>query len=372
MSLHKRSVIAQERFEHARILVVDDQPGNVRLLEVFLAEAGYRHVEGMTDPTQVLERMDNGPLDLLLLDMRMPVLDGLSVLALLQEAIRQDGLQVIVLTAQTERETRLAALSLGARDYLVKPFDTDEVLCRIRNALESRFLYQDREGEAERLEVLVTRRTEQLIETQFELVRCLARAGEFRDSDTGSHIFRVSIGCHLLAQAAGLPPQQVELIRYAAMMHDIGKIGIADQLLLKPGKLTPEEFEQIKAHCQFGVDILGDYNADVTRMARQIAFTHHERWDGQGYPSGLAGEQIPIEGRITAIIDVYDALTSERPYKSALSPQDALAIIRAGAGSQFDPELVEHFIAIYPEFLRRMQHLAREWTAEPATARRYA
>ena len=360
MKIEKSSVLARERFHDARILVVDDQPGNVRLLEVFLGEAGYQHVEGITDPTLVLERMDNGPLDLILLDMRMPVLDGLSVLSLLQEPIHQEGLQVIVLTAQTERETRLAALSLGARDYLVKPFDTDEVLCRIHNALECRFLYQDRAGEAERLEALVTQRTEQLVETQFELVRCLARAGEFRDSDTGSHIFRVSIGCHLLAQAAGLPRREVELIRYASMMHDIGKIGIADQILLKPGKLTPEEFEQIKVHCQFGVDILGDYNADVTRMAREIAFTHHERWDGKGYPSRLAGEQIPIEGRITAIIDVYDALTSERPYKRAFSAEDALAIIRESAGNQFDPQLVEHFITIYPEFQKQMQKFSRD------------
>jgi putative two-component system response regulator len=349
-----------ERFAAANILVVDDQPGNVRLLEVLLAEAGYRQVEGMTDPTQVLERLDRAPLDLLLLDMRMPVLDGLSVLSLLQDSIHQEGLQVIVLTAQTERDTRLAALSLGARDYLVKPFDTDEVLCRIHNALESRFLYQDREGEAERLEDLVAQRTEQLIETQFELVRCLARAGEFRDSDTGSHIFRVSVGCHLLAGAAGLPRQRIELIRYASMMHDIGKIGIADQLLLKPGKLTAAEFEQIKAHCQFGVDILGDYNADVTRMAREIAFTHHERWDGQGYPCGLAGERIPIEGRITAIIDVYDALTSERPYKRAVPADEALAIIVAGAGSQFDPQLVDYFVAIYPEFQQQMLRFARD------------
>lgn len=182
-----------------------------------------------------------------------------------------------------------------------------------------------------------------MIETQFELVRCLARAGEFRDNDTGSHIFQVSIGCHILARAAGLPRQQTELIRYAAMMHDIGKIGISDQLLLKPGKLTPEEFEKIKIHCQFGVDILGDYNADVTKMAREIAFTHHERWDGNGYPSSLVGEQIPIEGRITAIIDVYDALTSERPYKRAFSAADALAIIRGSAGAQFDPQLVVSF-----------------------------
>lgn len=360
MKFNKKSALAKERFFNARILVVDDQPGNVRLLEVFLADAGYRRVEGITDPTQVLERMDREALDLMLLDMRMPVLDGLSVLALLQEPIHQEGLQVIVLTAQTEHETRLAALSLGARDYLVKPFDNDEVLCRIHNALECRFLYQDREGEAERLEELVTQRTEQLIETQFELVRCLARAGEFRDSDTGSHIFRVSIGCHLLARAAGLPRQQTELIRYAAMMHDIGKIGIADQLLLKPGKLTAEEFEQIKIHCQYGVDILGDYNADVTKMAREIAYTHHERWDGKGYPSGLAGEQIPIEGRITAIIDVYDALTSERPYKRAFSDEDALAIIRGSSGTQFDPQLVEHFIDIYPEFQKQMQALARD------------
>ena len=359
MTARRQSALASERFHNARILVVDDQPGNVRLLEVFLAEAGYQRVEGITDPTLVLESMDRDPVDLMLLDMRMPVLDGLSVLSLLQDAIHHEGLQVIVLTAQTERETRLAALSRGARDYLVKPFDTEEVLCRIHNTLESRFLYQDREGEAERLEALVTRRTEQLIETQFELMRCLARAGEFRDSDTGSHIIRVSIGCHLLARAAGLPPEKMELIRYAAMMHDIGKIGISDQLLLKPEKLTPEEFEEIKNHCRFGVDILGNHPADVTQMARVIAYTHHERWDGKGYPSGLAGEEIPIEGRITAIIDVYDALTSERPYKKPFTSEQALDIIRKGAGSQFDPTLVAHFLEIYDQFQLQMHALSK-------------
>lgn len=352
MNEQKQSILPPERFHNARILVVDDQPGNVRLLEIFLAEAGYTRVEGITDPTQVLECIDREPLDLMLLDMRMPVLDGLSVLSLLHETIHQEGLQVIVLTAQTERETRLAALSRGARDYLVKPFDTDEVLCRIHNALETRFLYQDREGEAERLETVVTERTGQLIETQFELVRSLARAGEFRDSDTGAHIIRVSLGCFLLAEAANLPRQQTELIRYASMMHDIGKIGIADHLLLKPGKLTPEEFEQMKTHCQFGVDILGDYNSDVTIMARNIALTHHEHWDGKGYPHGLTGENIPIEGRITAVIDVYDALISVRPYKRAFSIPEALAIIRDSAGQHFDPTLVKHFLAIQPELER--------------------
>lgn len=344
--------IQSQRFHDAKILIVDDQPGNVRLLEVFLAEAGYTCVKGITDPTQVLECLDDEPLDLILLDMRMPILDGLSVLTLLQEVIHREGLQVIVLTAQTERETRLAALSRGARDYLVKPFDNEEVLCRIHNALETRFLYQDREGEAARLEVLVKERTSELIETQFELVRSLARAGEFRDSDTGSHIIRVSIGCFLLAEAAGLPREDIELIRYASMMHDIGKIGIADHLLLKPGKLSEEEFEAMKTHCQFGVDILGDYNANVTQMARKIALTHHEKWDGYGYPAGLSGEDIPIEGRITAIIDVYDALISVRPYKPAFSIPEALEIIRKSSGSHFEPRLVECFLRIQPEMER--------------------
>ncbi len=197
-----------------------------------------------------------------------------------------------------------------------------------------------------------------LVETQFELVRCLARAGEFRDNDTGSHILRVSIGCHMLAQAAGLPRKEVELIRYASMMHDIGKIGVSDRVLLKPAKLTPEEFEHMKSHCAVGVEILGDYEADVTRMARDIALTHHERWDGAGYPRGLKGEEIPVTGRITAIIDVYDALISTRPYKQAMSVEEALAMIREGSGHQFDPRLVEHFFAIQDEFQKQMSALA--------------
>jgi len=277
---------------------------------------------------------------------------------LLEDAIHHEGLQVIVLTAQTERETRLAALARGARDYLVKPFDNDEVLSRIRNALETRFLYQDRQNEADRLERLVEERTRLLSETQFELVRCLARAGEFRDNDTGSHILRVSIGCHMLAQKAGLPRKEAELIRYASMMHDIGKIGIADGVLLKPSRLTPDEFEHMKTHCQVGVDILGDYDADVTRMARDIAYTHHERWDGKGYPRGLKGDDIPISGRITAIIDVYDALISTRPYKKAFTIEEALEKIRDGAGHQFDPTLVDHFMAIQDEFQQQMSALS--------------
>jgi putative two-component system response regulator len=357
MRVYGQAVLPSARFQEARILVVDDQPGNVRLLEVFLADAGYRHVEGLTDSTQVLESLDREPADLILLDMRMPVLDGLGVLTLLRDAIHQEGLQVIVLTAQTERETRLAALERGARDYLVKPFDNEEVLFRIHNALETRFLYQDRDNEAERLEALVDERTQMLVETQFELVRCLARAGEFRDNDTGSHILRVSLGCHMLAQAAGLPRKEVELIRYASMMHDIGKIGVSDRVLLKPAKLTPEEFEHMKTHCVVGVEILGDYEADVTRMARDIALTHHERWDGTGYPCGLKGEEIPVTGRITAIIDVYDALISIRPYKQAMSVEEALAMIREGSGHQFDPGLVEHFFAIQDEFQKQMNAL---------------
>lgn len=348
-----------ERFRDARILAVDDQPSNIRLLEAALGQAGYRQVSGLTDPTRVLEIIDDGPIDLLLLDMRMPVLDGQAILALLQEEIHQDGMQVIVLTAQTERETRLAALAQGARDYILKPFDNEELLCRIHNALETRFLYQERDQETERLEAMVRRRTAQLAETQFELVRCLARAGEFRDSDTGSHILRVSIGCHFLAEAAGLPQLTVELIRYAAMMHDIGKIGVADRILHKPGKLTPEEFTEIKAHCRVGVEIIGNHDADVTQMARSIALTHHERWDGQGYPQGLRENEIPIEGRITAIIDVYDALTSARPYKLPYPPAEAIAIIRDGAGSQFDPWLVERFLVIHDEFRRQLDLLDR-------------
>ncbi len=346
-----------EQFLAARIVAVDDQPGNIRLLEALLGEAGYRHLTGLTDPTLVLETLDTQNVDLLLLDMRMPVLDGLSVLALLQEEIHRNGLQVIVLTAETERDSRLQALARGARNFITKPFDNEELLCRIHNALETRFLHLDRAKEAERLEAMVRERTAQLAETQFELVRCLARAGEFRDSDTGSHILRVSIGCRMLAEAAGLSAHQVELIRYASMMHDIGKIGVADRILLKPMKLTPDEFEEIKTHCQYGVDIIGNHPADVTQMARDIAYTHHECWDGNGYPRGLRGEAIPIAGRITAIIDVYDALTSSRPYKAAFSPNEALAMIREGAGSKFDPNLVANFLLIHDTLHQQLDAL---------------
>ena len=302
---------------------------NVSLLEDVLEVGGYTNVTSTTDPTRVEQLCAEIPFDLILLDIRMPVMDGFQVMRALAEPIGQ-GLPILVLTAQNDRDTRLRALAGGARDFVTKPFDADEVLQRVRNLLDIRLLFRERAQQAVLLEQKVDQRTQELHEAHYEVIRHLARAGEYRDTDTGRHVERMSLYCQRLAQAADLPPQACDHIRYAAQMHDLGKIGIPDSILHKPGKLDSGERAIINTHSAIGAEILSATSSNpVIRMAHVIARTHHERWDGSGYPDGLKGEAIPIEGRITAVCDVFDALTMKRPYKKEWSVDDACALLRA-------------------------------------------
>jgi putative two-component system response regulator len=248
---------------------------------------------------------------------------------------------VLVLTADATPEAKHKALSLGARDFLSKPLDPLEVTLRVNNLLETRFLYRALLEENRRLEERVQERTRELQQAQLEILERLARAAEYRDDETGEHVRRVAVNAAHVAEALGLPQEQVGMIRSAAPLHDLGKIGIPDAILRKPAKLTPEEFAVIKTHATIGAELLSGGRSELSRVAERIARSHHERWDGSGYPDGLAGEEIPLEGRIVAVVDVFDALTSERPYKSAWPLEEALAEIEAQAGRQFDPRVVQ-------------------------------
>jgi putative two-component system response regulator len=336
----------------SKILIVDDNPSNVLLLEALLQQEDYENVTTTTDPTEVATLHKEHDFHLILLDIQMPKMNGFQVMEAIKEFHDADDyLPVLVLTAQTDMETRLKALDLGARDFVTKPFQHAEVLQRILNSLEIRHLYTQQKEYTLSLQEKVDDATSELRKSQLDIIRCLGRAGEYRDNETGEHVIRMSKSCQALALAYGMSQREADMILFASPMHDVGKIGIPDHILLKPGKLTPEEWEIMQTHAQLGADILADNESEMIQMARSIAQHHHEKWDGSGYPNGLSGKDIPIEARIASICDVFDALTSWRPYKKAWSIEEALDFLKENAGSHFDPELVPLFIDILPQIL---------------------
>ena len=352
----------------ARVLVVDDQPPNTLLLRKLLEAEGYRQVVTTNDPTEVLPLHRQAPFDAILLDIRMPKLDGFGVMRMLQEDAGDDYAPVIVLTAQTDEETRLRALAEGARDFVTKPFNRVEVLHRIRNMLEIRLLHRRVRHQNELLEQRVQERTRELQETRLEIVRRLGKAAEFRDNETGFHIIRMSKFSELIARAMGLNDSVADLILHASPMHDIGKLGIPDGILLKPGKLDPQEWAIMKTHTDIGAEILEGHPSRLLQMAARIARAHHEKWDGSGYPRGLRDKEIPLEARIVAVADVFDALTSRRPYKEPWTVEASVEEIRALAGRHFDPAVVKAFFAALPRILDvKTQYAEPEPDPEPDT-----
>ncbi|MBF0368316.1 MAG: response regulator [Magnetococcales bacterium] len=344
--------------KQARILIVDDQFPNVKLLEKLLRSSGYTNVTSTTDPQEGVRLYGEQGFDLVLLDIRMPVMDGFEVMARLAEIEKEGYIPVLVLTAQTDRETRVRALEGGARDFLTKPFDRLEVLSRIRNLLEVRLLHREVRDHNLQLEEKVRKRTEALYQARLDLIRRLGRASEYRDNETGLHIIRMSKCTEVIARNAGWNKADSELILNASAMHDVGKLGIPDRVLLKPGKLTAEEWEVMQSHTSIGAALLAGSEDRLMETARQIAMSHHERWDGSGYPLGLAGEQIPPEARIASVSDVFDALLSERPYKKPWTLEEAVAEIRAQAGRQFDPDFIASFDKSLPEMLEIQKEFA--------------
>ena len=331
-------------FTHARILIVDDQPSNVALLESLLERWGYDNVIATTDSADVVRLCHEAEPDLVLLDLHMPDPDGFEILERLEHLTAgPTRLPVLVLTADMASAARNRALSLGARDFVSKPFDPIEVQHRVANLLEMRRLQVDLLGQNESLAARVRERTRDLEEARFEVLDRLALAAEYRDDDTQEHARRIGRTSGLIADRLGLTPELRELLERAAPLHDIGKIGIPDSILLKPARLTTEEFEVIKRHAQIGAELLADSRSPLLQLAQEIALTHHERWDGTGYPSGLARDLIPLAGRIVSVADVYDALTHTRPYKQAWPIEQAVQEISDGSARQFDPAAVEAF-----------------------------
>jgi putative two-component system response regulator len=332
------NVQAHQTLHEAQILIADDQEANVRLLEEILTGVGYTRLVSTIDSREIVHLFTQVQPDIVLLDLMMPDPNGFEVMRQLKLlAPSGNYCPILVLTADVSKESKREALRMGASDFLTKPFDSTEVLLRIKNLLETRFLHLQ-------LEDKVRERTQELQNAQVEILKRLARAAEYRDDHTGQHTERVGHLSALLAGVLGLPHDRVELIRLAAPLHDIGKIAIGDNILLKPGKLTPDEFEVMKTHTTIGAAILSRGRSELVKMAEEIALVHHERWDGTGYPRGLKGDGIPIEGRIVALADVFDALTHERPYKRAWPVEEAIAEIRKESGKRFDPQIVRAFI----------------------------
>jgi putative two-component system response regulator len=338
-------------------LVVDDQPRNIELLEAYLVPQGYDIVTAASGE-DALGKLAAHPIDLILLDVMMPGMDGLEV----TRRVRQDDLRrllpIVLVTALREKEDRVKGIEAGCDDFISKPIDRSELLARVRSLLKVK-AYNDLMSRYRReLETEVAKRTEDLrcalkkVEAaSLETIHRLCMAAEYRDEDTGAHIERMSHYAAALARRMGLDEHTVETILYAAPMHDVGKIGIPDRILLKPSKLDAAEWETMKQHTVIGAKILSGSDAEFIRLGETIARSHHEKWDGSGYPDGLKGTEIPIAGRIAAVADVFDALTSKRPYKEPFSVERSLATITEGRGSHFDPEAVDAFLAIQEEIL---------------------
>lgn len=338
-----------------KVLIVDDEEPIRTLIEQIVCREGY---ECMTAPgvDEALEILANERFSLLISDINMPGRTGLDLL-LAAVGIDED-MAIIMATAVDDRHVAVHTLEMGAYGYIIKPFGRNELLISIANAIRRRELEINNRKYSMELESMVEERTKKVMEAEKEVrdsreetIFRLAKAAEFRDNETAQHTMRLGIYCNILAKQAGCSVEFCEQIRVASLLHDVGKIGIPDAILLKPGALTKEEFEVIKTHADIGFRILEGSHSELLLMGAEIAYTHHEKFDGSGYPRGLAGGDIPLSGRLTAICDVFDALTSHRVYKAAMTAEEAIDILTMGRGKHFDPELLDAFFACVGEIL---------------------
>jgi len=332
-----------ERIEKQTVLVVDDTPENIDVLSGVLRD-DYRVKAALNGERALKIANAESKPDIILLDIMMPEIDGYEVCRQLKANPATQKIPVIFITAKNQEADEQKGFEIGAVDYITKPISPPIVKARVSTQLA---LYDQNRT----LERKVQERTAQLHNTRLEIIRRLGRAAEFKDNETGLHVIRMSHYTRLIAEALSDDEQWIDLLFNAAPMHDIGKIGIPDNVLLKPGKLDDEEWNIMRRHPKIGADIIGDDDSPLLQMAKEIAFAHHEKWDGSGYPRRLKGEEIPITARIVAIADVFDALTTERPYKKAWAIEDAVKLIDDEAGKHFDPQLVKVFHTVLPEIL---------------------
>ncbi|WP_245413868.1 HD domain-containing phosphohydrolase [Fulvimarina endophytica] len=330
-----------------RVLIIDDSRSSASAIAGKVAELGDVETRICLDPEQAITECDQSQFDLVLVDYIMPKLDGIEVLTALRERAAYRHVPMIMIAATLDPALKRQAIQAGATDFLNKPFDWIELQSRVRNLLALRQVQCEQTDRARELAAEVEQATASLVAREEEIIWRLARAIEYRDGTTGDHVSRVAEICRILAETLGLGEERARILYLAAPLHDIGKIGIPDAVLQKPGRLSAEEMSVMRRHVDIGAAILGEASTEVVHVASVVAKTHHEKWDGNGYPAGLAGDAIPIEGRIVALADVFDALCSERPYKAAWPIEKAYDEILACSGSHFDPGCVEAFVAAW-------------------------
>ncbi len=336
-----------------RVLIVDDNATNLTLFRHLLKKVDDT-IESICfdDPLKAIEWCQTSEPDLVLLDYMMPFMDGLEFIERFRIIDGYKEIPIIMVTADTENDVRHRALELGAHDFLNKPIDKTELLARVRNLLALRHTQLELSDRAAWLAIEIKRATAELMAREKEMVLRLSKAAEHRDPETGQHLLRMANYSRLIARELNLSEAEQELILEAAPMHDIGKVATPDAILLKQGKLTEEEFVIMKQHAETGYSILRDSDSLLLRTAATMALNHHEKFDGNGYPRGLKGEEIPISGRIVAVADVFDALTSARPYKKAWSLEDAVQFLKDQTGTHFDPQCVDAFFRAWDEVLK--------------------
>jgi putative two-component system response regulator len=360
----------------SKVMIVDDEPSTALIVRKYLKTAGFEKTIVQTDSKLALGQICREVPDLILLDIHMPNVSGMEILEKVRQREATAAIPVVFLTSSTDAELRVKALNLGANDFLNKPIVVSELVARVKNTLLAKAHVDLLASYSAQLERRVESRTAELVASRREAIQCLARAAELRDDITGKHVIRVGRYAAIIAREIGFKPQHVLDLEHAAQLHDVGKIGIPDSILNKPTKLTPQEYELMKNHCRTGSRIISGERIDgnktlsqirsivdecsspVMRLAALVAETHHERWDGSGYPHGLAGNDIPVEGRITAICDVFDAISTKRPYKEAYPIDKCFQIILEGSGSHFDPAIVAAFFRRRDEVLEAYEELS--------------
>jgi len=370
----------------AKVMIIDDEMLVIKVVKRYLSAEGYANFVMVDDSRQALEKIWEEQPDVILSDIHMPEVSGLDILRARQKNAKLTSIPVLILSGSSGDEVMREALELGATDFLAKPVDPYALSLRVQNALIVKRHHDHLASYALDLEEQVSRRVKQLEDSREQIVHCLARAAEYRDNETGEHIIRVGKYCRVIAEELGFPEKYCREIELGAQLHDVGKIGIPDSILLNPGRLTSEEFDVMKTHCGVGLEIMeplsqqdgervrshassGGFimesvDSPMLQLAASIARTHHEKWDGTGYPGKLAGEAIPIEGRICCVADVFDALCSERPYKPKFPLKKCLEIMLSERGTRFDPKVLDAFFARFAEIEEIRQTYNDQTTVE--------